>query len=274
MTLERPSGPHRAKVHQKAVSQGYAGRPETAAGRAATTIVPEQVFAARKTGEQGASFGTLDSRQRRRGIMDKTRANKGGGGKGNQTLKELELELEDELVETMLEKYPSSNPNAILRMNNTRADFSDEDHPLLPTKHDDFLDIDGSVSRLIVRLSLIRALIDSGCERRRDATKLIEDALPVTKGHASKLFNRPWEMQKDHVQALAKVTECTIDRLRGVDTGRSLSRKALKLAIDLGADVSDLEGERLALAVGMIEGLAIAIRALKDSTDSLQEPQD
>lgn len=205
--------------------------------------------------------------------MENTKVNKGGGGTGNKTLKELELELEDELVETMLEKYPSSNPNAILRMNNTRADFSDEDHPLLPTKHDDFLDIDGSVSRLIVRLSLIRALIDSGCERRRDATKLIEDALIIGRSYASKLFNAPWEMSASQAQDMASAVGCTVDGLRGVDTDLSLSRKALRLAIDLGTDISNLEGERLWLAVGMIEGLAVAIKALKSPTGSSREPQ-
>lgn len=201
--------------------------------------------------------------------MDKTRANKGGGGKGNQTLEELELELDNDLLvldqakEFFYEDTPPEHwDNSGIQWNNTGVSFPDAEHPLSPACPSDPGGYDLEAAQTIVKLSIVGALRLAGCERRSDAVKAIMSACNLDDSQARRLFNKPWSMRREHADAIALATKSTLDDLRGVDLNIALRREATRLAQSLSTYSNLLRGDSLAAAVELLRGAEMAVRAL------------
>lgn len=140
--------------------------------------------------------------------------------------------------------------------------FRDDEHPLRPSPTKDY---EAAISETIVKLAVIDVLMKSGCEKRREATRKLADALGLKNKRANELFDNPSDMNNEQVEKLARATDSTINDLRGVDTDVMRLRQLDRMTATLNRSYSSLRGARLSAAVEILRAATCAIKALNVS---------
>lgn len=146
-----------------------------------------------------------------------------------------------------------------MRWTNAPDMFCDDEHPLRPSPTKD---LEAAISETIVKLAVIDVLMKSGCEKRREATRKLQDALGLENKRANELFDNPSDMSTEQVEKLARATDSTIGDLRGVDTDAMRLRQLDRITSTLNWHYKGLKGARLNAAVEILLAATNAIEAL------------